>query len=195
MNPRVWIKSRLADRALAPLRSELAAQIDRGSTLLEIGCGTGALMFHAASKISHGYGIDLDCDMINYAVKKCRQKSLTNIEFSCLDVLTTNVSKYAISTSTLCLHELKEDSACTVLETMVNSADKELIADYSEPKSFSGKVGIEIDEFISGHYRNFRKYRKNGWIPAYAKQIGARINNVTLSVIDGITIWELKRHA
>ena len=65
MNPRVWIKSRLADRALAPLRSELVDHIDHGSVLLEIGCGTGALMFHAASKISYGYGIDLDCDMIN----------------------------------------------------------------------------------------------------------------------------------
>ena len=193
MNPRVWIKSRLADRALAPLRSELVDHIDHGSVLLEIGCGTGALMFHAASKISYGYGIDLDCEMINYAVKKCRQKSLTNIEFACLDVLTTNVSKYDISTSTLCLHELKEDSACAILETMINSADKVLIADYSEPNSFGGKVGIEMDEFISGHYRNFRKYRKNGWMPAYAKRVGARINSVTPSVIDGITIWELKK--
>jgi len=47
---------------------------------------------------------------------------------------------------------------------------------------------------ISGHYGNFKKYRKSGEIPFYAGQVGAKIHKVIPSSIDGISIWILGRN-
>ena len=72
---------------------------------------------------------------------------------------------------------------------MVEKSKVVLIADYTKPKTFSGKFAIEIDEILSGHYKNFRKYRKAGEISSYALKVGATINEVLTSAIDGISIW------
>ena len=189
MKLKVWIKSRVADRALAPLRKELLELIDHDSSLIEIGCGTGDLIFQSAPIIRCGYGVDLDSDMIDYAEGKRRQKELNHINFECINALKLTNSKYDIATSTLCLHELCEQDACDLLKMMVNNSKKVLIADYTKAKSFSGKLGIELDEMLSGHYGYFKRYRMNGEIPSYASKIGATIDRVLASTIDGISIW------
>ncbi|MCG7914170.1 MAG: class I SAM-dependent methyltransferase, partial [Candidatus Thiodiazotropha weberae] len=108
MKLKVWIKSRAADWVLAPLRKELLALMDHGSSVIEIGCGTGDLIFQSASKIQSGYGVDLDRDMINYAEGKRREKQLNHITFECINALNLSDIKCDIATSTLCLHELCE---------------------------------------------------------------------------------------
>ncbi|MCG7985453.1 MAG: class I SAM-dependent methyltransferase [Candidatus Thiodiazotropha lotti] len=185
----VWIKSRAADRALAPLRKELLELIDQDSSIIEIGCGTGDLIFQSASKIRSGYGVDLDRDLINYADGKRQEKELNHITFECINALNLSNLKCDIATSTLCLHELCEKDACNLLKMMVDISKKVLIADYTKANSFSGKISIEIDEFISGHYGNYKRYRKNGEIPSYVSKVGAKINSVQASTVDGISIW------
>ncbi|MCG7922409.1 MAG: class I SAM-dependent methyltransferase [Candidatus Thiodiazotropha lotti] len=189
MKLKVWIKSRAADRVLAPLRKELLELIDHGSSIIEIGCGTGDLIFQSASKIRSGYGVDLDRDMINYAEGKRREKELDHITFECIIALNLSNLKYDIATSTLCLHELCEKDACKLLRMMVDVSKKVLIADYTKANSFSGKLGIGIDELFSGHYGNYKRYRRNGEIPSYVSKIGAKIISVQASTVDGITIW------
>ncbi|MCG7904348.1 MAG: class I SAM-dependent methyltransferase [Candidatus Thiodiazotropha weberae] len=189
MKLKVWIKSKAADRVLAPLRKELLALMDHGSSVIEIGCGTGDLIFQSASKIQSGYGVDLDRDMINYAEGKRREKQLNHITFECINALNLSDIKCDIATSTLCLHELCEKDACNLLKMMVDVSKKVLIADYTKANSFSGKLGIEIDELFSGHYGNYKRYRKNGGIPSYVSKVGAKINSVQASSVDGISIW------
>ncbi|MCG7987172.1 MAG: class I SAM-dependent methyltransferase [Candidatus Thiodiazotropha weberae] len=189
MKLKVCLKSRAADRVLAPLRKELLELIDHGSSIIEIGCGTGDLIFQSASKIRSGYGVDLDRDMINYAEGKRREKELDHITFECINALNLSNLKYDIATSTLCLHELCEKDACKLLRMMVDVSKKVLIADYTKANSFSGKLGIGIDELFSGHYGNYKRYRRNGEIPSYVSKIGAKIISVQASTVDGITIW------
>lgn len=189
MKLKVWIKSKVADRALAPLRRELLELIDHDSSLIEIGCGTGDFIFQSSPIIRCGYGVDLDNDMIDYAEKKRREKELNHINFDCINALKLTNLKYDIATSTLCLHELCEQDACDLLKMMVNNSNKVLIADYTKAKSISGTIGIELDEMLSGHYGNFKQYRTNGGIPSYASKIGATIDRVLESTIDGISIW------
>ncbi|ODB99964.1 hypothetical protein A3197_06130 [Candidatus Thiodiazotropha endoloripes] len=189
MKLKVWIKSRAADRVLAPLRKELLELIDHGSSIIEIGCGTGDLIFQSASKIRSGYGVDLDRDMINYAEGKRREKELDHITFECINALNLSNLKYDIATSTLCLHELCEKDACKLLRMMVDVSKKVLIADYTKANSFSGKLGIGIDELFTGHYGNYKRYRRNGEIPSYVSKIGAKIISVQASTVDGISIW------
>jgi len=194
MNFKVWFKSKTADRVLSPLRKELIALIEEESTLLEVGCGTGDLLFQSASKISSGYGIDIDRGMIEFAEAKRKQRNLDHLHFECIDALEMVPKQFDISTSTLCLHELPEQDACELLEMMVAQSKMVLIADYTKAKSILGKISIEFDELISGHYHNYRHYRECGEIPSYAEKIGAIVQQEIASVIDGISIWRISKN-
>lgn len=189
MTFRVWLKSRIADKVLSPVREELINQIMPGSTIVDIGCGTGDLLFKSAAKLSKGYGIDIDKGMINYAEERRREESVRNIKFICGDIRNIERNNYDLSTSTLCLHEAGSNAACEILEIMVNHSKKVLIADYASANTLTGKIGIEMDEMLSGHYGNYRKYKKCGEIPYYAKQVGASIKKTIRTKIDGISIW------
>lgn len=189
MTFKAWFKNNTADRVLLPLRQQLVDLIDKDSTLLEVGCGTGDLLFHAAEKISSGHGIDLDQGMISFAESKRQERNLTHLSFECIDALAMPPRKFDISTSTLCLHEMPEQHACALLKTMVDHSDMALVADFTDAESAIGRLSIEFDELLSGHYRNYRHYRSSGEIPAYAAKIGARIQREIRSDVDGIAIW------
>lgn len=167
--------------------------IGDGSSLLEVGCGTGDLLFQAAPLISSGHGVDLDRGMIEFAQSRSKELNLGHLSFECIDALQMAPRQFDISTSTLCLHELPARKACELLNVMIDLAGVALIADYTGAKTTLGKLGIEFDEMISGHYCNFRQYRKCGKIPAYAEIIGATIQSEVTSTIDGISIWRISR--
>gem|GEM_PF-1445135 len=193
VNPTVWLKSKGADRILLPLRRELVDLIDHGSSVLEVGCGTGSLLFQAAPKISFGYGIDIDQKMIHFAEAKRREENIDHLSFECIDALHIPSGKFDVSTSTLCLHELPEEKACAILKAMVDRSNIALIADYTKANSALGKLCIELDELISGHYRNYRHYRRNGEIPSCVEKIGATVHREVSSAIEGISIWTIHK--
>ncbi len=195
MSIKAWFKTNTADRVLLPLRAELVELIEHKSTLLEVGCGTGDLLFQAAGRISKGHGVDLDYEMIKYAESKRKKQNLNNLSFECVDALAMVTQRFDVSTSTLCLHELPKPKACALMRMMVDNSRMVLIADFAESKSTLGRLSIELDEFFSGHYRNYRQYRRNGEIPAYAESIGARIHKEITSVVDGVSIWHVSNNA
>jgi cyclopropane fatty-acyl-phospholipid synthase-like methyltransferase len=191
----VWIKSNAADRVLSPLRKELVELIEEGSTLLDVGCGTGDLLFQSAHKVCSGYGVDIDPAMIEYAESKTKENSMKHLCFECIDALEMAPRQFDIATSTLCLHELPKQKACDLLKFMVDNSKMVLVADYTEAKSTLGKMSIEFDELISGHYRNYKNYRKSGEIPFYAEEVGAIVHQEIASAIEGISIWRISLNA
>jgi 2-polyprenyl-3-methyl-5-hydroxy-6-metoxy-1,4-benzoquinol methylase len=122
MSFKVWLKSKATDRVLLPLRKELIELIDQDTTVFEVGCGTGDLLLQAASKISSGYGVDIEQGMIEYAESKRRKYNLKHLSFECIDALQVAPQHFDVSTSTLCLHELHEQKACDLLKMMVDSS-------------------------------------------------------------------------
>ena len=195
MSFKVWLKANAADKALASLRQELIAQFERGASVLDIGCGTGDLLFRAADRIAQGFGIDLDQAMVDYATDKSDECGFSHLRFACVNALELTSGNYDVATSTLCLHEMAQTDALNVLKQMATLADRILIADYAEPTTRFGKFSIEFDEMISGHYSRFRHYRRAGRIPAYATACDLIIRASTPSSIDGIVIWELQGRA
>lgn len=163
--------------------------------MLDVGCGTGDLLFRAKDRIRFGLGIDLDPKMIDFANEKNKTTHPKNLEFIQEDINSfQELSKYEIdiASSTLCLHEMKESDAIKTLESLAKISSRILIADYSKPKSFWAKVTIELDEMISGHYGQFKEYRRSGYLPYLASKSGLVISEVNETEIDGMLIWELR---
>ena len=195
MSFRVWLKTNVADKVLFPVRAEIISLVQPGESLLEIGSGTGDLLFQSSSKISHGCGVDIDKKMIEHSKITAKERNINNIDFICNDVRNLEIENYDISTSTLCLHELPENIACEILLLMISNSKIVVIADYTSSDTFLGKLSIEIDEFFSGHYRNYRKYKAIGELPYYANKLGARINDIRKTKIDGISLWIIEGEA
>lgn len=132
--------------------------------------------------------------MIEYAKRTAVEKQVSHLSFEVVSLADMNSSYFDVATSTLCLHEMMPDEACETLRLMATLAGRLLIADYSKPRYLSSKMAIEFDEFISGHYLRFRRYRALGGIKQYARRCELEVVNVVSSEIDGIDIWELKRN-
>lgn len=182
----------MADKALSALREDLAKLIEPDSSVLDIGCGTGDFLFKVANKVSHGLGVDLDEEMIKFAKRKCDDRQISNLTFVSDDASNLKLSHFDVAASTLCLHEMKETQVRDTLVFMAKNSKRVLIADYTAPKSFFAKFGIEFDEMLSGHYRSFLRYRRAGGIPEYAQKSGLKIDRVISSSIDGIAIWSIR---
>ena len=197
MNISAWFKSKTADNILSPVRELIIGLIDKNSEVLEIGCGTGDLLFKASRKIGLGLGVDLNQQMIDFANDRKQKEKCGNLEFICEDITSSPgfaSRRFDVSTSTLCLHEMREEDAIDTLELLANHSSKLIIADYTLPRSRWGKISIELDEFISGHYRRFTYYRERGGMPYLAKRASLDIHSIIDTPIDGIQIWELGRN-
>lgn len=194
MTIRVWLKHYGADKVLRPVREAIVTMLQPATRVLEIGCGTGDLLFRAANTIDYGLGVDLDPEMIKFAEHQKQKNNITNVNFICKNALEISAESYPqfdVATSTLCLHELTLDEAGKMLLLMQQHARRIIIADYAQANTLKGRISIEIDELLSGHYMRFRAYRRQGYIPQLAKQLEMPLLDSRASPFDGIDIWVL----
>lgn len=195
MSIKAWFKSKTADKVLSPVRENINDLISQGNNVLDVGCGTGDLLFRLSNKIGYGLGADLDQSMIDFANTKKDRDKITNLRFINDDLTTEHIlseRKFEVSTSTLCLHSMNDSEAVRILTLMAKFSKKIIIADYSVSRTRWGKLSIEMDEVISGHYGKFKKYQKNGGVSYLAKLSGVEIASEIMSPIDGIAIWVLR---
>ncbi len=67
------------------LLDKIYQDVNIGSTVLEVACGTGLVTLEVAKKAEKVYGIDIAPQMIKKAKKKMKEKRTENIEFSVED--------------------------------------------------------------------------------------------------------------
>ncbi|MDD4364093.1 MAG: class I SAM-dependent methyltransferase [Atribacterota bacterium] len=60
----------LIDPLLASTRKNIAALINPDVEILDLGCGTGELVFELSHKVKKAVGLDIDENMIKYAQLK-----------------------------------------------------------------------------------------------------------------------------
>ncbi len=190
-----WIKSKTADRVLSPLREAIVKLVPESSSVLEVGCGTGDLLFRLSHKIKYGVGVDLERGMIDWANERKTASRVTNLDFVFGDVTSSKKLvpyEFDVSTSSLCLHEMTTEDAVSTLKFMAECAPTLIIADFTEPNTKWGKASIELDEMFSGHYRRFKRYSAIGGMPYLAMLAGLEIQREIGTPKDGIAIWDLR---
>ncbi len=106
----------MVDRAY----DRLAAHINKGEHVLDIGCGTGALTLRAASKGALVKGIDINAGMLEIAKKRLLDAGFAqNAGFSETGVAELGdetAGSYDVIMSGLCFSELSEDELAYTLK-------------------------------------------------------------------------------
>lgn len=189
MSLKLWIKARFADPALRRLRDDILSNIPAKARVLDIGCGTGDLLIRGAEHVRHGIGADIDSAMVHFA--NARAEQLPHIHFVKANGLEMQ-GRFDVVTLTLCLHTMPTTEAIPLLQHMLTLAPQVHVADFIPPKPLLDRITLELDELISGHYKNFCSYRRLGGIEPLAAMAGAQVVTRSISSLPSIGLWQLQ---
>ena len=165
----------MIDPLLIGARKTIADLIDSESTILDVGCGTGELVFSLSQKSTMVVGIDKNIEMIKYARKKRKKLNIQNIEFVSKDANDENYFSgkyfdYAIFSMTL--HQFSRKEANQILKLIKRVTKYIIMADYNYPLLHNSVGwGIKLIEQMAGreHYLNFKNYQKQGGLGYFLK--------------------------
>jgi len=153
---------------LSGVRKKIDNLIDSKKAVIDIGCGTGELVFHLARKSTNILGIDTNPEMIKYAREKGKKLKIQNIEFKKINAndikqrLSEKYFDYAVFS--MFLHQLNLDEANQVFKSILKIVKLIIIADYNNPlpENIAGQ-GVKLIERMAGgeHFLNFKNYQEN----------------------------------
>ncbi len=184
---RFW--ARVLDPFNADLHAFVADQVEPGSKVLDVGCGTGALAFRVASKAAEVVGVELSPAMVAYANRRLAGADLRNVSFVLGDAATALSARpddsFDVATLVLVLHEMPAEARPGVLREAARLAARVLCLDYSAPLPLS-PAGLE-------HFRGFRSFIASGGMEAIAAGAGLGYRRLR-SVAGGcIEVAEVRR--
>jgi len=169
-----WYDGWFYDRWIAPNQDRLFGQIKslipRGSTVIDVGCGTGRLAFTLADTCSCVLGIDLSKRNVERAQLRLSRTPLHGVSFghkSVCEVLSERTKRFDYAVLTYVLHEVAAEDRSMLLQEAAQVAERVVIGDYlvPVPGGFWSFLN-EVVERVAGldHYRNFRSYVSRGGI-------------------------------
>jgi len=156
-------KANTVDKYLRPIRRQMVDLVKPDTTVVDIGCGNGDLLFQLADKISSGTGIDYSHALIEYARHRQQAERISNLQFQQTDLreeLSLAPVDYALAS--LVFHVLPWEVSQNALKQMVHRAETTLVCAFSEPQSRKQQFLLWLDQRFSGHFRHFKEYQKRG---------------------------------
>ena len=171
----------LYDKLIAPmsvwLEDMILGLLTEKCTVLEVGCGPGALALRLAGKCSKVTAIDISRRMIEYANRRKNKQKVKNVEFVCMAVAQLTEEKlnpfdYAISS--FCLHEMAPQQRSEAVRNCLLKAEKLIIADYKAPfpRSLAAFGNTAIERLAGArHYGNFCDWQASGGIDGLVERL------------------------
>ncbi len=186
MNDKIhWYDGIFYDRIIAPNQDKMFSIIKNlvhdGSSVIDVGCGTGRLCFQLADKCSKVTGVDLSSKNISVANNILSGKNFSNINFIHTDAsaLTKQLEgKFDYSIITYAIHEMPPEERVAVINQLKLLSDKIIIGEYAvQKKSKMWNIVNELVEFSAGkdHYKNYKLFLRSGGVNSLVKQCGLKI--------------------
>ncbi len=168
------IYHRLFDPQLTEARQVAVGLIPEGSSVLDVGCGTGLLCFELREKKNcRVIGLDLSLRMLEFARKINPFPDVAFIHGDATDLSSYSDGSFDYSTLLMLVHELPGPERTKVLNEALRVASRALIIDSAAPlpKNVEG-IGIRIVEATFGRDHNppFRDFLRAGGICGLLKE-------------------------
>ncbi len=190
-------------RMLDPFNSDLhgfvAAQVEPGARVLDVGCGTGALALRLAPKAAEVVGVELSPAMIVYARRRLAAAAVPNVTFVLGDIAGALAGRaeasFDVATMVLVLHEMPAEARPAVLREAARLARRVLCFDYSVPlpRSPLGFLyrGLELAAGLE-HFRAFRDFGARGGTEAIAASAGLSFRHLRTVAAGCIELGEVR---
>jgi len=166
------------DPILLPLRKSVLAHVEPSCRIIDVACGTGALVMAMARKAGHVTGIDLSEENIAAARGWAHRREADNVVFEVRDAADLSCyhgEEFDMAITSMAVHQFDSDLAIKVLAEMKRIARRVLIVDYYHhmPRGWGRSVAWGIERMAGGeHYRNFRTFMQLGGIHHFTRQAG-----------------------
>ncbi len=180
-----WYDGIFYDKIIAPNQDKMFSIIknfiQEGSSVIDVGCGTGRLCFQLSEKCTRVTGVDLSSKNIFVANKILNEKKISNVDFIHTDAsdITRQISrKYDYSVITYAFHEMPPGVRTDVIKELKAISDKIIIGEYAvQKKSKFWNIVNEAVEFSAGkdHYKNYKLFLQSGGVYSLVQQNGLRI--------------------
>ncbi|HUI30318.1 MAG TPA: class I SAM-dependent methyltransferase [Candidatus Acidoferrales bacterium] len=165
-----WYDGLFYDLFVAPHQDEVFALVKKilikGSTVLDVGCGTGRMASQILNICERIEIIDPSAENIAIAKRKLKDVAPEKLFIRHIDALTFlqhTAAQYDFAVVSYMLHEIAEEERDVLLWGLSRIADKIIIIDYlvPEPKNYCAILN-RIVEWAAGslHYRNFKSFVK-----------------------------------
>ena len=192
-----WFYETFVDLMLEQIRTTIFQLVERKSSVIDVGCGTGALVFKLADKCENLVGIDLSKTMIKRALERKKENHSSNIEFlhsnaSQLSKVVDRKFDYAIMALTL--HEMPARDRIKVLSEVKTITNKIIIADFDVPRPRNpAMLGTYLVEYLAGrdHFKNYKSFIASGGLQPLLDETGLKIEKRFFGLMRAFKIVEV----
>ena len=171
---------RFLDPPLAENRRVTVDFIPKGSSVLDIACGTGQLCFELREiKDCRIVGLDVSLRMLDFARKINHFQDITFVHEDATDLHTLKDNSFDFATMLMIMHELQRPQQISIIKEALRVARQGIIIDSVVPlPKNAGGIGYRIVEATIGHdhYQNFKAFLAKGGIRGILQESGLLLN-------------------
>jgi SAM-dependent methyltransferase len=176
-----WLYHFLVDPFLRRVHRLVRSQVKPGSTLIDIGCGTGELLFSLAEVGSKLLGVETSKRMWSFANQRARVRGFHNVQIlfgdgAKLDNFSAGSFDYAIAC--MVLHEMAVSKRLPVLKEMKRLAPHLILVDYRVPPPTNLAAAIcRFIERLAGphHFNNYTSFINGGGLLSLSETLGLTV--------------------
>lgn len=179
------IYARILDPLLSRLHDRIADHVDAAGRILDVGCGTGSLVWRLAPKAREVVGVELSPAMVVHARETLAARGLPHVSFVLGDVTSVFADApdghFDLATMVLALHEMPDEARVPILTEVSRLAREVLCVDFHAPMPWNlAGLRNRLIEMTAGaeHFRAFRSFQRLGGMAGAARAADLRFETV-----------------
>ena len=176
-----WLYHLFVDPSLRKIRRLVRREVKPGSSLIDIGCGTGELVLSLADWCKELVGVETSQRMWSYAHQRALDQGLTNVRIILADGTRLEgflADSFDYATACMVLHEMNARQRLPVLGEMKRLARTLILVDYRLPLpvNLAALICRSIERLAGRHhYHNYCSYLEGGGLISLVETLGLTV--------------------